>query len=164
MPLFPRLLSDGLLRTPLGRAFPSVGEAKRGARDDWARNAPQLRRRAMFDGMHRGDSMMPTLHDGDIVLVDLGRRAPTPPGVFVLYDGMDWLPSGWSISPTAIRRGFASSRTTLLTSLMKAAATRSTSLAGYAGSRARCDVRARAEEENIVGRVVGAAKRLRAIR
>jgi hypothetical protein len=31
---------------------------------------------------------MPTLHDGDIVLVDLGRRAPTPPGVFVLYDGM----------------------------------------------------------------------------
>jgi hypothetical protein len=22
------------------------------------------------------------------VLVDLGRRAPTPPGVFVLYDGM----------------------------------------------------------------------------
>ena len=30
--------------------------------------------------------MMPTLHDGDIVLV--GRRTPTPPGVFVLYDGM----------------------------------------------------------------------------
>jgi phage repressor protein C with HTH and peptisase S24 domain len=32
--------------------------------------------------------MMPTLHDGDIVLVDLGRRAPTPPGIFVLHDGM----------------------------------------------------------------------------
>jgi phage repressor protein C with HTH and peptisase S24 domain len=30
---------------------------------------------------------MPTLHDRDIVLVDLGRRTPTPPGVFVLYDG-----------------------------------------------------------------------------
>lgn len=39
--------------------------------------------------MHvEGDSMMPMLHDGDIVLVDLGRRAPTPPGVFVLHDGM----------------------------------------------------------------------------
>ena len=39
--------------------------------------------------MHvEGDSMMPTLHDGDIVLVDLGRRAPTPPGIFVLHDGM----------------------------------------------------------------------------
>lgn len=39
--------------------------------------------------MHvEGDSMMPTLHDGDIVLVDLARRAPTPPGIFVLHDGM----------------------------------------------------------------------------
>jgi phage repressor protein C with HTH and peptisase S24 domain len=37
--------------------------------------------------MHvEGDSMMPTLHDGDIVLVDLGRRSPTPPGIFVLND------------------------------------------------------------------------------
>jgi phage repressor protein C with HTH and peptisase S24 domain len=39
--------------------------------------------------MHvEGDSMMPTLHDGDILLVDMGRRAPTPPGIFVLHDGM----------------------------------------------------------------------------
>jgi phage repressor protein C with HTH and peptisase S24 domain len=39
--------------------------------------------------MHvEGDSMMPTLHDGDIVLVDMGRRSPTPPGIFVLNDGM----------------------------------------------------------------------------
>jgi phage repressor protein C with HTH and peptisase S24 domain len=39
--------------------------------------------------MHvEGDSMMPTLHDDDIVLVDLGRRSPTPPGIFVLHDGM----------------------------------------------------------------------------
>jgi phage repressor protein C with HTH and peptisase S24 domain len=39
--------------------------------------------------MHvEGDSMMPTLHHGDIVLVDLARRTPTPPGIFVLHDGM----------------------------------------------------------------------------
>ena len=39
--------------------------------------------------MHvEGDSMMPTLNDGDIVLVDTGRRAPSPPGIFVLHDGM----------------------------------------------------------------------------
>jgi hypothetical protein len=61
--------------------------------------------------MHvEGDSMMPTLHDGDIVLADLGRRSPTPPGIFVLHDGMGWSPSGCSISPTAIRRASASSR------------------------------------------------------
>jgi phage repressor protein C with HTH and peptisase S24 domain len=39
--------------------------------------------------MHvEGDSMLPTLHHGDVVLVDLARRAPTPPGIFVLHDGM----------------------------------------------------------------------------
>ena len=41
--------------------------------------------------------MMPTLHDGDIVLVDLGRRTPTPPGVFVpLRPAWDCSPNGWS--------------------------------------------------------------------
>jgi phage repressor protein C with HTH and peptisase S24 domain len=36
----------------------------------------------------QGDSMMPTLNDGDTVLVDLTQRNPSPPGVFVLHDGM----------------------------------------------------------------------------
>ncbi len=35
-----------------------------------------------------GDSMLPTLKDGDVVLVDLSRKAPTPPGIFVLFDGL----------------------------------------------------------------------------
>ena len=35
-----------------------------------------------------GDSMAPTLLDGDTVLVDMTRRAPNPPGIFVLDDGM----------------------------------------------------------------------------
>jgi phage repressor protein C with HTH and peptisase S24 domain len=39
--------------------------------------------------MHvEGDSMMPTLHSGDLVLVDLAKRSPTPPAIFVLFDGM----------------------------------------------------------------------------
>jgi phage repressor protein C with HTH and peptisase S24 domain len=39
--------------------------------------------------MHvEGDSMAPTLLDGDTVLVDMGRTAPNPPGIFVLHDGM----------------------------------------------------------------------------
>ena len=36
----------------------------------------------------QGDSMIPTLQDGDVVLVDMTQRNPIPPGVFVLNDGM----------------------------------------------------------------------------
>lgn len=35
-----------------------------------------------------GDSMLPTLHDGDTVLVDMTRTVPAPTGIFVLHDGM----------------------------------------------------------------------------
>lgn len=35
-----------------------------------------------------GDSMEPTLLNGDTVLVDMTKRAPNPPGIFVLDDGM----------------------------------------------------------------------------
>ncbi|MCC6002281.1 MAG: LexA family transcriptional regulator [Pararhodobacter sp.] len=36
----------------------------------------------------QGDSMIPTLHDGDVILVDMNQRSPIPPGIFVLHDGM----------------------------------------------------------------------------
>lgn len=36
----------------------------------------------------RGDSMEPTLNGGDIIMVDVGDQAPTPPGIFVLFDGI----------------------------------------------------------------------------
>lgn len=52
-------------------------------RDSLKANASQLRI------MHlEGDSMEPTLLDGDVVLVDMDRCAPNPPGIFVLDDGM----------------------------------------------------------------------------
>lgn len=35
-----------------------------------------------------GDSMEPTLFDGDTVLVDLDLKAPNPSGIFVLDDGI----------------------------------------------------------------------------
>jgi phage repressor protein C with HTH and peptisase S24 domain len=35
----------------------------------------------------RGDSMEPTLCHNDLVLVDTTRRVPSPPGIFVLFDG-----------------------------------------------------------------------------
>ena len=36
----------------------------------------------------QGDSMLPTLNDSDTILVDMNQRNPSPPGVFVLHDGM----------------------------------------------------------------------------
>lgn len=36
----------------------------------------------------QGDSMDPTLKDGDVVLVDMNQRNPVPPGLFVLHDGI----------------------------------------------------------------------------
>lgn len=34
----------------------------------------------------QGDSMHPTIHDGDVVFVDTRHRVPSPPGIYVLAD------------------------------------------------------------------------------
>ena len=54
-----------------------------------------------------GDSMSPTLEDGDLVMVDTQRRIPSPPGFFILDDGVglvakrvDAIPNSW---PLALR-------------------------------------------------------------
>lgn len=35
-----------------------------------------------------GDSMVPRLHHGDIVMIDTSQRTASPPGIFVLHDGL----------------------------------------------------------------------------
>ena len=35
-----------------------------------------------------GDSMSPTLEDGDLLMIDTGRLMPSPPGIFILDDGV----------------------------------------------------------------------------
>lgn len=35
----------------------------------------------------RGDSMEPSLYHNDMVLIDTTKKIPSPPGIFVLYDG-----------------------------------------------------------------------------
>lgn len=35
-----------------------------------------------------GDSMLPTLYPGQKVMVHLGDKSPTPPGIFYVWDGM----------------------------------------------------------------------------
>jgi phage repressor protein C with HTH and peptisase S24 domain len=36
----------------------------------------------------RGDSMLPTLADGDRILVDTSHKLPSPPGIYVVFDGL----------------------------------------------------------------------------
>lgn len=61
--------------------------------DTWRIPESVLRRRlsAGLGAVHileaEGDSMYPTIKDGDFVFVDTGRRVPSPPGIFALYDG-----------------------------------------------------------------------------
>lgn len=40
----------------------------------------------------RGDSMEPTLCHNDVILIDTTKKTPSPPGVFVLFDGFGLLP------------------------------------------------------------------------
>jgi phage repressor protein C with HTH and peptisase S24 domain len=36
----------------------------------------------------RGDNMEPTLYHNDMVLIDTSRKNPSPPGIFVCFDGL----------------------------------------------------------------------------
>lgn len=38
-----------------------------------------------------GDSMMPTLHPGQRLMVDVTDKTPSPPGIFVLWDGLGFV-------------------------------------------------------------------------
>lgn len=48
----------------------------------------------------RGDSMQPALSEGDVVLVDLTRARPSPPGIFVLFDGQGLMVKRLELLPT----------------------------------------------------------------
>jgi phage repressor protein C with HTH and peptisase S24 domain len=54
----------------------------------WVRNTLNVQPDDLRIMRVEGDSMEPTLSDGDAVLVDLTKRLPSPPGIFVLHDGM----------------------------------------------------------------------------
>ena len=70
------------------------GEVSRDhVRDYWALPPSYLRRELNVEPGAariievRGDSMVPTLHGGDRVMVDTADTNPTPPGVFAISDG-----------------------------------------------------------------------------
>jgi len=109
---------DGTLRVPLhdiraAAGGGSVPEEAEGGRLSLAFPPALLRRitAAPAGGLKllsiSGDSMSPTLEDGDLVMVDTQRRMPSPPGIFILDDGVglvakrvDAIPNSW---PLALR-------------------------------------------------------------
>jgi phage repressor protein C with HTH and peptisase S24 domain len=85
----------------------------------------------------RGDSMLPTLSDGDRILVDKSQKAPSPPGIFVLHDGAGLVVKRLELVAGERTRIRLHSDNALYTAY-------------------DCDV----EEVHMVGRVLWAAKRL----
>lgn len=109
---------DGAVRVPLHAvrataSGDSVPDDASGSHDSLAFPAALLRRitAAPAGGLKllsiSSDSMSPTLEDGDLVMVDTQRRMPSPPGIFILDDGVglvakrvDAIPNSW---PLALR-------------------------------------------------------------
>ena len=85
--------------------------------------------------------MMPTLHDGDSVLVDLGRRAPTPPGIFVLHDGMGLVAKRLEHIPNSDPPRVSIISDNPLYKPYEGSGEEVNIMAGYAGLHARCDER-----------------------
>ncbi|MEL0304363.1 MAG: S24 family peptidase [Rhodobiaceae bacterium] len=90
---------DRLICVPLHAVHAAAGGGSFASGDDEAQAGlsfpPDLLRRitaAPAGGLKllsvSGDSMSPTLEDGDLVIVDTGRRMPSPPGIFILDDGV----------------------------------------------------------------------------
>ena len=90
---------DPLIAVPLHAVHAAAGGGSFNAEGDEAQPGlsfpPDLLRRitaAPAGGLKllsvSGDSMSPTLEDGDMVMIDTGRRMPSPPGIFILDDGV----------------------------------------------------------------------------
>lgn len=60
------------------------------------------RRIRCFQGA--GDSMLPTVADGDIIFIDVGHRVPSPPGIYALADALGGVVLKRLTVPTARRK------------------------------------------------------------
>jgi transcriptional regulator with XRE-family HTH domain len=48
-----------------------------------------------------GDAMEPSLYHDDIILIDVSKQLPSPPGIFVLFDGMGLIVKRLEVAPSA---------------------------------------------------------------
>ncbi|MDA1309281.1 MAG: peptidase S24 [Proteobacteria bacterium] len=58
----------------------------------WVRHGLKARPEALRIIGVDGDTMEPLFRSGDHLLIDTDRRAPSPPGIFVLFDGVGLIP------------------------------------------------------------------------
>lgn len=60
-------------------------------RSEWIKENLKARTEDIRSIYVRGDGMVPTLQEGDMVLINTAQRVPNPPSVFVLFDGVGLL-------------------------------------------------------------------------
>ena len=65
----------------------------------WVKHALRARPESLRIVGVDGDSMEPLFRSGDQLLIDTDRRAPSPPGVFVLSDGVGLIPRSLEFLP-----------------------------------------------------------------
>ena len=57
-------------------------------RSDWVNKKLHARPEDLRTVSVSGDSMSGTLQEGDMLLINITRKLPNPPGLFVIFDGM----------------------------------------------------------------------------
>lgn len=67
-------------------------KVKMSFKKDWIKNTLNTKTENIRAVRINGDYMEPTLMNGDVALVDISKRIPNPPGIYILYDGHGLVP------------------------------------------------------------------------
>lgn len=70
-------------------------------RKDWIRKKLGVAPDALRVLTIHGDAMVPSLHHGDVLLLDSAQQHPSPPGIFVLFDGVGLVTKRLELLPHA---------------------------------------------------------------
>jgi hypothetical protein len=96
----PELRVSGLSGAP-NPAHPDPDAARWSFPLGWVRHALKSQPAALRMVSVDGDAMEPAFRSGDHLLVDTDRRAPSPPGVFVIFDGVGLIPRSLEFLPNS---------------------------------------------------------------
>lgn len=76
------------LRPDVNPAIPDPDATRWGFPLGWVKYALKAKAESLRMVGIDGDSMEPNFRSGDHLMIDTDRRAPSPPGVFVIFDGV----------------------------------------------------------------------------